>query len=132
MRIAWLAWILLLATTRVVAMQFPVEIIEQFDNARVVAFIPDRDLESAPAWDPLSGPPPLTVAQAIAAVKAHQSRETQEEPFSVEELELRRIPSQDGHWHYLVKARQGNRLRYYVVLMNGKVIPSVQEPEAVK
>ena len=122
----------LLVSGSAAAMQFPVEIVEQFDEARVVAFIQPQDLASAPGWDPLAGPPPLTVAQAVAAVKAHRLQEKNKESLSVEELELRKISDHGSHWHYLVKTREGERVRYYVVLMNGKVIPSVREPEAVK
>ena len=114
------------------AMQFPVEIVEQFDEARVVAFIQPQDLTSAPVWDPLAGPPPLTVAEAVAAVKARRLQDKKGESLSIEELELRKISDRDSHWHYLIKTREGERVRYYVVLMNGKVIPSVREPEAVK
>lgn len=129
----WMALVLSILFQPVSAEQFPVEIIEQFDNARVVAFIRDADLASSPTWDPLAGPPPLTVQQAIQAVERQwQAAAGQPGKLLIEELELRRISSHDNHWHYLVKARHGRRVRYYVVLMNGKVVPSVREPEAVK
>lgn len=127
------ALLLLLLSFNVQAGNFPVEIIEQFDNARVVAFIKDADLKSAPVWQPLAGPPPVTIAAAIEAVKTHRFKGVgQEGPFMVEEIELRKISAHDDHWHYLIKTKEGEATRYYVVLMNGNVIPAVREPEAYK
>ena len=133
MKLRWAMVALLLLGQQSQAGKFPVEIIEQFDNARVVAFIQDADLADSPAWDPMSAPPPLSVAEAIEAVKnRHANGVHKAEPLTLEEIELRKLSQRDTHWHYLLKIRQGDSTRYYVVLMNGKVIAALQEPEAYK
>ncbi len=114
------------------AAPFPVEVIEQFDEARVVAFIPEARIQASPAWDPLSAPPPLSVAEAVAAVKRERAAKRGGEPFSVMEIELRRLAPHRHRWHYLVKTRDREGVHYYVVLMDGSVVDAIREPESVK
>ena len=129
----WMFLLLGLAALGTRAQGFPVEVIEQFDEARVVAFIEERDIDSSPGWEPLSGPPPLTVVQALEAVReARQKRKETAGTLPIVEIELRRLKKREDRWHYLLKASDGEHTRYYVVLMNGKVLDAIREPEAYK
>ncbi len=126
--------IIAMFATNAHALQYKVEIVEQFDNIRVVAFVKSDDIKRSPTWNPSVDPLPLRVEDAIRAV-----REFSKEPDSLgalREIELRTIKNFPGHWHYLIKlvANDASRQKYgvYVVLMNGKVIPAVIEPEAIK
>ncbi len=134
MKYLWLPTLFLLSANAW-AFQPSVEIIERFDDVRVVAFVSEDDLKDYPLWQPASGTPPLSVGEAIAAVTRQRSghRHTMGE---VEEIELRKIAGRKDHWHYLVKLKArgapGRGIEVYVVLMNGKVIPAIIEPEALK
>lgn len=112
-----------------------VEIIERFDDVRVVAFVSEADLKNYPLWHPTGDTLPLSVGEAIAAVVKKRNGH-HHEVSDIEEIELRKISGRKDHWHYLVKlaagSSQGRGLEVYVVLMTGKVIPAIIEPEAVK
>jgi hypothetical protein len=49
---------------------------------------------------------------------------------------LRRIPQHEDDWHYMVKMHTEEdgavRNHYLFVLMSGKVIPALNEPESIK
>lgn len=115
------------------AIQPKIEIIEQFDNLRMVAFISTDDINNSPEWSPKLDAPPLSIAEAIAAVK-----EFIKDPSSsvaIREIELRMVPRYEKHWHYLIKiANDEKKTKYdiYVVLMDGKVIPAIIEPQGYK
>jgi len=132
----WLAlWVLPLAA-HAQDYQFPIEIIEYVDSTRVVAFIDESDIPDAVNWHPFEEALPLTIEGAMGAVQQYiASAMVLAEP-RLEEVELRRIPHHENRWHYMVKIReQGEdnaRIHYFVVLMNGKVIPAMREPESVK
>ena len=126
--------LLLLCSSQSQALEYPVEIIEYIDNVRVVAFVKESDIDKSPQWDPGSAPP-LSIANAISAVQQHIAPA----PISSDTLigiELKKIPRHEHYWHYLIKNKQRSEDRlvshYYVVLMNGKVIPALKEPEAYK
>jgi hypothetical protein len=107
------------------------EIIEQFDDLRMVAFVPTADITNSPAWDADTSEPPLSVAEAIRAVRDFAGSSS----GPVREIELRPVPGSTARWHYLVKAANAEKTtRYdlYVILMNGKVVPAMIEPESVR
>ncbi len=112
---------------------FPLELIEQFDEARVVAFIDKAELENSPVWRPLDQPPPLTVAAALERLAAFV-RQRGEDPakLKVAEIELRQVKGMPNRWHYLVRTATPAGPRFYAVLLNGRVVAAVREPEAVK
>jgi len=107
-----------------------IEIFEQFDQARIVAFIDTADIDAASRWDPLSSPPPLSISGLIDTLRKADAE------LAIVEIELRQIPHHPGYWHYLVKTQPGlekqDPYRYFVVLMNGKLIPAIREPESYK
>ncbi len=107
-----------------------IEIIEQFDNLKMVAFISQEDMKDNPEWNPNLDVPPLTVSAAIKAVKKYTKSLK-----PIKEIEIRRVPDYENHWHYLVKSADDSmKSKYdiYVVLMNGKVIPAMIEPQGYK
>jgi hypothetical protein len=107
-----------------------IEIIEQFDNMRLVAFFSERDIENYPIWHPTEEAPPLSIKEAIQAVNDKNGGELSID--TIKEIELREISHYKHYWHYLIKTKTKTKYRIYVVLMNGKVIPAVVEPESYK
>jgi hypothetical protein len=51
-------------------------------------------------------------------------------------IELKKIPRHEKHWHYLVKTKSEVddivESHYFIVLMDGKVIAAIKEPESIK
>jgi hypothetical protein len=109
-----------------------IEIIEQFDNMKLVAFFSERDIENYPIWHPTEEAPPLSIKEAIQAVNNTNGSELSID--AIKEIELREISHYKHYWHYLIKTKTKAKTKYriYVVLMNGKVIPAVVEPESYK
>ena len=124
---------ILVFSTNVSAIQTKIEIYEQFDNLRMVVLIGENDINNSPEWNPGLSPIPLTVGEAIQAVIAlNKAAKT---PNAIKEIEIRPIPHYENHWHYLIKiANDAMNIKYsiYVVLMNGKVIPAIIEPQGFK
>jgi len=121
---------ILLLSANAHAFQPKIEIIEQFDNLKMVAFITVEDINSNPEWNPNIDAPPLTVDGAIKAVKAFVK-----EPESIKEIEIRQVPKHEKQWHYLIKVVNDSmsaKYSVYVVLMNGSVIPAIIQPQGYK
>ena len=118
------------------ASEFPIEIIEYVDQTKVVTFINEEDIDKTVAWVPFEGPPPLTIKDALVLVQKFTAPDPEMAGAQLTEIELRRIPHHEIHWHYVVrmKVRTGGkpRSRFFIVLMNGKIIPGLREPEAIK
>ncbi len=133
MNVRWIFLLIALFTPSVHAYQFPTEIIEQFDDNRIVAFVKESSFTNAKPWKPLLEAPPLTVAAAIRAIKQHFIDEKRDPAIlSIAEIEIRETPRHPGLWHYIIKARAKQKNIYYFVLMNGVVIPAMVEPESYK
>jgi hypothetical protein len=115
--------------TNAAATPTSIELVEQFGNFKLVTFIEKSDIESSPEWNPAVDAPPLSVAEAIRI--AVQLSDDSVKPDDVKEIDLRPVPNHDTRWHYLImfadEAKQSG-LSFFVVLMNGKVIPAVIEP----
>jgi hypothetical protein len=123
-----------LLTTGAHASESNVEIFEQFDNIRVVALIDIDDIDNSPKWNADVDPVPLSVDAAIKAI-----RDFIKQPGTIgaiREIEIRTIKKYPGHWHYLIKTVASDPGSHgydvYVVLMDGKVIPAIIEPESFK
>lgn len=115
------------------AMQPKVEIFEQFDDLRMVAFLNSDDINNSPAWNPDSGAPPLSVNQAVQAVK--DFIKTGDQTGEIRKIEIRQVPKNTERWHYLIKVSNDARkakFDIFIVLMDGKVIPAIIEPSAYK
>jgi hypothetical protein len=46
-----------------------IEIIEYFDDVKVIAYINKSDIDDNSQWTPLEGPPPLTINEAVHAIQ---------------------------------------------------------------
>ncbi len=127
---------LFIFSANIQAYGFPVEIIEFIDNARIVASIDEGDIDDALYWQPFEGAPPLSIAGALEAIQKHIASDPEAGNASLTGIELKQIPHHKKHWHYLVKMRievDGKpKPRYFIVLMNGKVITGLREPQMVK
>ena len=127
---------LVLSSVTVHASEFPIEIIEYVNQTKVVTFINEEDIDKAAAWVPFEGPPPLRIADALALVQKFIAPDPEMAGSQLTEIELRRIPHHESHWHYVVrmKVHTGGkpRSRFFIVLMDGKIIPGLREPEAIK
>jgi len=120
----------LVLSTNVYAYQPKIEIIEQFDNLKMVAFISKKDINNNPEWNPDLGAPPLTISGAIQALKNFIKISG-----PIKEIEIRQVPKHDKQWHYLIKVSNDSmksKYSIYVVLMNGVVIPAIIEPQSYK
>ncbi len=114
-----------------------IEIIEQFDDVKLVAFIRESDLENYPQWNPVKEAPPLTINQAIQAVHDYHKKNNAElATETVNEIELKKMTRHEKYWHYLIKIKINGsgdaKYQVYIVLMNGKVIPALTETESYK
>jgi len=137
MNYKWLLLLLTVVSGSAQSYQSSIEIIEQFDDVRLVAFINDSDLENYQQWQPLKDAPPLTINQAIQAVHSfHKKNDEKIVTETIKAIELREIPRHDKFWHYLIKIKingsKDSKYQVYVVLMNGKVIPALTEIESFK
>jgi len=124
---------ILVFSTNVNAFQPKIELFEQFDDLRMVMFVSMEDINNSPEWNPDIGAPPLTVAEAIQAVK--DFIKDSKTPIAIKEIEIRPIAKHEKHWHYLIKiANNAMKTKYtiYTVLMDGKVIPAIIEPQGYK
>jgi len=127
--------VVLLFSQNSFAYNSPIEIIEYIDNIKVVAFINKADVKKTDAWLPFKNKPPLSIDRALAKVKLFLSKNNAQD-LTMREIKLKRIPHHDKNWHYLVKLSykidDQLQFHYFVVLMNGKVIAALKEPESIK
>ena len=129
-------FLLLLFCGKVVAYESPIEIIEYIDDVKVVANINKNDLNKKTQWIPFKSPPPLSVADALQAVQKYIGSHGKISDIKLRGIELKRMSHHEMYWHYLVKIiyQRGDKTQphFFVVLMDGKVIPALQEPESIK
>lgn len=116
--------------------EFPIEILEYVDNTKIVAFINKKDIDTTLSWSPFSNSPPLSISKALKNIKQSLSKTIQKNTISMVGIELKQIPHHKKHWHYLVKlayeVNNKKEFHYFVVLMNGKVISALKNPESIK
>jgi hypothetical protein len=136
MSLRWLAVLLPLYSIGAHALEMPNEIFEYVDNERVVAFVNESDIDDAAAWKQGDDKPALSVAGVAALSHDYVERYEATRGAVLDEITLRRIPQHDDDWHYMVKMhteKDGEVSSHYLfVLMSGKVIPAINEPEAIK
>lgn len=136
MSFKWPALLLLLVSTSSHAYEFPLEIFEYVNDVKVVAFINKDDIDDSMSWNPFEEPPKLTIANVVDIIKKHITTNQELAGAELTEIELRQIPHHEKHWHYMVKLKtvEDNKRKYHyiLILMNGKVIPAIREPESFK
>lgn len=136
MSFRWPALLLLLLGSNAHAYELPIEIFEYVDNAKVVAFVHESDLGDSTRWHPFAAAPPLTIENVTAAVGSYIATTEGINNAVIEEIQLRKMPRHEDQWHYMVKLKTAGedaiRYHYLVILMNGKIIPAIREPESIK
>ncbi len=120
------------------AAPWPLEIIDHLDDATLVIYANESDIESSPRWSPAKGAPPFGLTALFKAVGDWKKQNHYAEADGIEKVELKPIArhEKEGRWYYLVQLKDleddGHAHRYLAVLMNGKTIAAVKEPEAYK
>lgn len=138
MAFRFVALVLLAFSTRVSALEFPLEIVDQFDNARVVTYVNKSDFDKAPAWNPANGAPPLSVGDMLMSLDSWTVEDSTLKGAQVSKIELKPIllKEKQGHWYYLVKltckTTDTPKAAYAAILMNGKVFAAIREPDPFK
>lgn len=131
-----ISFLLIIASQHVMAFEFPIQITEYLDDRRIIVSINESDIDEQFSWNPESGSPPLTMVDALGAVRNHIAGGRSQAVAKLMEIELKQIPHHPQQWHYLVKMmnRQGVEKipSYFVVLMNAKVIPALLRPEPLR
>jgi hypothetical protein len=129
-------FLLLLVFGRVMAYENPIEIIEYIDDVKVVAYINKSDINTKIEWTPFESPLPLSIDDALHAVQEYIQSDDDITDVKLSGIELKRIARHEMYWHYLVKLKykSGDETRphFFVVLMDGKVISALREPESIK
>lgn len=132
------AGILLLAAQNVFASDYPLVIIEPFDDARIIIYVSETDIEKSPAWKPTNGTPPLTIEKLIADIQKHIASDPRLANAIIHEIELKPIlhHEKENRWYYLIQMKiidnQRPTSRYLAVLMNGKILSAIKEPKSYK
>lgn len=136
MVIRFLLPLFLLLSGKVLAYEFPIEITEYVDEVRIAAYIKKEDINNNVKWTPFEGPPPLTIDEALKAVQEFIKSDVDMAKSTLVEIELRQIPNHEKSWHYLVRVRYQSEDKiqphFFLVLMDGKVISAIREPESIK
>lgn len=131
-----LSLLLLLTAGQTHATAFPLEIIEYIDDVKVVAFVYEEDVQQSPTWEPFETAPPIDVEDVVQKIQAYADTHPALANAKFEKVELKRIPHHPNHWHYLVAMKtpgdDHTALYYFVMLMDGKVIPALKEPASFK
>jgi hypothetical protein len=130
--------ITLLVGNETLAKPFPTEIIERFGDARIIVYTQQSAIDEAPAWKPTEGAPPLTIEALIKTVENWRTAHPELTRATIRKIELKPIAHNENRkrWYYLVqlKVEEQDRstMHYLAVLMNGKILPAIREPEPYK
>jgi len=126
----------LLFSGRALAYQFPIEVTEYIDDVKIVAYINQNDINEKSQWTPFESAPPLSIHEALQAVQKYLHSDADFTNATLTGIELKQIPHHKNYWHYLVKIKftRGDmpKPHFFVVLMDGKVISALKEPESIK
>ena len=128
--------LLLLFSANAFAVKFPIEITEYIDEVKVDAYINEADLNKTSKWTPFKSAPPLSVNDALASIKQHIHADANFADTTLIGVELKPVPGHTAYWHYLIKLKTvtdgKSQPHFFVVLMDGKVISAIKEPESIK
>ncbi len=131
-----LPMLLLIFSSHVLAFEFPIEISEYIDDVKIDAYINKEDLNNTTQWTPFKSSLPLTIDQALTAILNDEKSNIDFETSRVIGVELKPVPHHESYWHYLVKIKSvsedGSRPHFFIVLMDGKVISAIKEPDSIK
>jgi hypothetical protein len=128
--------LLLLVSGQALAVEFPLEITEYIDDIRIIAYLKQSDVDREARWTPFESAPPLTVQAALDKVQSYIRTDNAFADAELTSIELKPIPKQKDYWHYLVKMKYTqdgvSRPHFFVVLMDGKVISALRQPDPIK
>lgn len=128
--------IFLLFNSNVLAFDFPIQVTEYIDDVKIDAYINQKDIAEDTQWMAFEASPPLSIQQALAAVQDFIRADDRFTGATLISIELKRIPHHESYWHYVVKVRtklnNEDRPHFFVVLMDGKVISAIREPDSIK
>lgn len=128
--------LMLLSSSHVLAVEFPIEISEYIDDVKIDAYINREDLNNTSQWTPFESSPPLTINQALTAILNDENAAIDFNNSTVVGIELKPVPRHKSYWHYLVKIKtvseDKSEPHFFVVLMDGKVISAIREPDSIK
>lgn len=129
-------FLFLLFCGKAMAYENPIEIIEYIDDVKVVAHINKSAINQKLKWKPFESPLPLSIVDALQAVQTYIKSHGDISDVELRGIELKRMAHDEKYWHYLVKLdyKSGEDIRphFFVVLMDGKVISALREPESIK
>jgi predicted HTH transcriptional regulator len=127
---------ILLISGDIYAYEPQLEIIEYIDDIKVVAFVKESDINKTMEWVPFEGTLPLTLESALKSVQEYMASQPKMSDAILKEIELKRLPQHKKYWHYIVKMKISSNGKkqssYFIVLMDGKIIPALEEPEMLK
>lgn len=128
--------LLALFSANVLAYEFPIEVFEYIDNTKVIAFVNEQDIDKTIHWTPFEGPLPMTLTDALKAIQKYITSDPELMDAVLSGVELKQVPHHEGCWHYLVRMKtyaDGKPVsHYFIVLMDGKIVSGLKEPETVK
>lgn len=128
--------LVLLFSGKVMAYDFPLEIIEYIDDVKIFAYLKQNDIDEKAKWTPFESQPPLSVNDALLAVQQFIKSNEGFTDVSLTSIELKQIPHHKHYWHYLVKVKYSSKDKqqphFFIVLMDGKVVSALKQPEAIK
>lgn len=127
---------LLLVFFKASAVDFPVIVSEYIDDVKIDVVISRADLDDMEPWVPFESPPRLSINEALSAVRAYIDVNLDYSGYSLAGIELKQLPQNESHWHYIVKIRKKQAGKttpgFFVVLFNGKVVSAFREPDSIK
>ncbi|MBE9568872.1 MAG: hypothetical protein IMF14_09255 [Proteobacteria bacterium] len=127
---------ILLVSSKLFAVEFPVEVSEYIDDVKIDAYINKKDINEQSKWTPFKTAPGLSVDAALAAVDKYINTRTEFKDTRLISIELKPIPHYEAYWYYLVKTKSAvsNEIKphFFIVLMDGKVVSAIKEPDAIK
>ena len=135
---AMLILTMILISTKALAEQFPLEIIERFADARIIIYTQQSAIDEAPTWNPSGGAPPLTIEALVKTIQKWGSTDPNLAKATIRKIELKPIRHNENRnrWYYLVQLQNEEpghpNVNYLAVLMNGKILPAIREPESYK
>jgi len=128
--------LLVLFSGKALGYEFPIEVTEYIDDVKVVVYINKSDISHEAKWIPFEHSPPLSIGDALQAVEKYVNSRNDFSALELTGIELKKIPHHEAHWHYLVKTNvkvsDKVQAHFFVVLMDGKVISALKEPDSIK
>ena len=135
MFLRWIAILMIFTSQCVGAVEFPIQLNEYLDGKQIFAAINESDIDEKLSWNPEAGAPPLSIADALTAVRKEIVTGGVDSAVEVVGIELKQIPHHPRQWHYLVKMINRHGAEhipvYFVVLMNARVVPALARPEPI-